>query len=1233
MPAERRRGPASTGPRPPRGSATATPTDPLPAGNRNPLPTVRPASSYAPYTVDRPATPRGPHSPYQPPHRPPYTQQPYPLPQSTGAYGRTSPYVPTTYAPAVRPSPHAAASSSRVASQSAVPPWRPEPPHASSSRWQPVPPGYTGTPVPPRTALAPPALPLSAASARATGRRTIASAPGHSRSSPVLVEDSDPASPAADSSTSSGGSCYQPPSQSSGDIPITDAVPEGGSPPPPSSDGIETLPSAASDVGEDFATIVELGQPAPTPRITGPPYACPVAGCPRTYRTYNGVRGHHITHGPFLFACSRCEYKSHTRHLMVRHTRACNKLAEVQAPAEDDPMTAPAVVEAGPSSGAQAPRAFGLGQARGAGDPSVERRPARKHHVPRKKGTPATSGGVPISTSVDDDIMPLRAPSRVPKTAGPPFNCPAPGCTHVLQTKDGLRLHYQTHFGPLFRCRLCNRDFHQRGSARTHVWSVHKDRVALPRKKQVASTLWFKDDDEGPYQCPHCDEDFITRAGAHNHIATHYQPDQCCPFCGFRDFSTRAVHVHMRTCTKRPGNPEERQGWQPGRALSERMGIAGPSRPTARTERDEDDQDDSDEAADSDAAPARPTVATLRATAAAPLAGLDVNTARDPRAVPDFELAKPPPAEWWATDTAPGLWNRSEAAVMLARLAKEAGLVAPETPIPARPNTVPPFPVFDPQSRPAVESRLRPDAWEHALEGYPDPVFVRNILGMIEHGAKLGYEGPLRGTDRPCKANHVMDDDALEAVRSSVKASCSAGYTRMRLPGEAVVYSPVGAVPKKPAGWRMINDLSWPRPSDRQPTTSVNQDIQMPKKWLNYQSVDALFEDLAAEHAARDGSIASKMDRLNGVERDDDVWLWKVDLKDAYRHIAVDENDARLLGFRLDGKDYVDCCLNFGGKSSPFVFNMFTEALQWILASFGVKNPRHLLDDFFGLCRPKTGPPILRFIDALCGYLGLRVAHHKSVTGRCVEILGIMVDGPTATAWLSPDKLKRLRIAVKETLKARTSSYKEAESLVGSLGDAAHVCTVGRAFVRGFYDWLADHRHVNRRTEISLSRDLLDDLRWWDNILRGWPAVALLRLPTSSEQIWTDAATTGGLGGHMGSPKNIKAQFSVPVPKAMVGADIMVLEAEALRHALQLWGPSMEGYEVVCCVDNQAVAEALLSGRIRHRQTQRVIRSIFTLLHEHRLSLRALWISSESNAVADALSRQVFEVPEILGMM
>lgn len=600
----------------------------------------------------------------------------------------------------------------------------------------------------------------------------------------------------------------------------------------------------------------------------------------------------------------------------------------------------------------------------------------------------------------------------------------------------------------------------------------------------------------------------------------------------------------------------------------------------------------------SDLGPVAPEPSLVDSLDVAPLAA-------DSDLRPSGPAALPPAAAFWEDDR----FNWEQSSFMCVRkinaLREQAGLYPRRTYPPARPNTNLPFSVYDPADAPAMPPRLRASAWSTLLSNYPEPSLPDAVLGIIQHGARLGYDGPLRGQTRKGVANHYMDEEALAAVREGVARAVNCGYSRVAQGGEATIESPIGAVSKRDGGFRMINDLSWPRDARDGVTTtaSVNDGIQYPEGTLRYTTIDRLLSKIVDSDS-------------------DDLWVWKVDLKDAFRHLPVAMTDVPLLGFNLDGVSYVDLALNFGGRSSPFLFNLVAEALHWILDNNGLEAD-HFLDDFFGVCRSAQGFAILRFVNAVCNFLGLTVSRPKCLTGQRVEVLGILIDTPLRRAWLTEAKLLRIRWTVRDLLAARSARLPAVERIAGLLHDACHVCRVGRAFTRSFYDWLAAHgASRSGHKDIALSRDVLDDLRWWNNLLKSWPGVALLQPPQGYQEIWTDASLTG-LGGVLGSQLSPLARFSVAVPDEERGGNIMTLEASAVLHALQLWGERLEDLHVTAHIDNQAVAEALVRGRIRHRSTQRVIRHIFTLVHNHRISLSIRWVPSAENAAADALSRQV----------
>ena len=76
--------------------------------------------------------------------------------------------------------------------------------------------------------------------------------------------------------------------------------------------------------------------------------------------------------------------------------------------------------------------------------------------------------------------------------------------------------------------------------------------------------------------------------------------------------------------------------------------------------------------------------------------------------------------------------------------------------------------------------------------------------------------------------------------------------------------------------------------------------------------------------------------------------LWLTDLKSAFRLIPIHPDDWNFLGIYWQTKFYVDLYLPFGLRSAPFLFNLLSDALEWIIKNkYGIKHVIHILDDFF----------------------------------------------------------------------------------------------------------------------------------------------------------------------------------------------------------------------------------------------------------------------------------------------
>jgi hypothetical protein len=179
------------------------------------------------------------------------------------------------------------------------------------------------------------------------------------------------------------------------------------------------------------------------------------------------------------------------------------------------------------------------------------------------------------------------------------------------------------------------------------------------------------------------------------------------------------------------------------------------------------------------------------------------------------------------------------------------------------------------------------------LKYYPNKQFVKSLLHIIEFGANIGFSGNHR--EQPChnlKSTIEFPDSVSKAVNTLVTSHHAFG------PFPAPPYSnfwcsTLGSItcPCKPLKCRLIHHLSSPHGA------SVNDGIPDSEGHIQYEVFNRAVSAIA---------IFGK-----------NTLLAKLDLKEAFHHILVRQDDWQLLGFEWQGLFYHAIVLMFGLKSAP----------------------------------------------------------------------------------------------------------------------------------------------------------------------------------------------------------------------------------------------------------------------------------------------------------------------------
>ena len=273
---------------------------------------------------------------------------------------------------------------------------------------------------------------------------------------------------------------------------------------------------------------------------------------------------------------------------------------------------------------------------------------------------------------------------------------------------------------------------------------------------------------------------------------------------------------------------------------------------------------------------------------------------------------------------------------------------------------------------------------------YPYPNVVNFLVNGFSSGFSLGFKGILsQGATKNLKSIIGREKGVEEAILKELNRGHTVGpFDRPPVPFFHV--SPLGGEPKPDGSTRLVLDCSSPR------GTSVNDFISKTEYSVKYSK----FDD------------AVDLVRANGRGS----FMGKLDIKHAFRLCPVHPTDWRLLGYRFEGRYYMDIVLPFGLRSSPFIFNKFADALAWILTViYDLTGVIHYLDDFFN--SSATAEECSRAMDiikAVFSDIGVPLAPNKIVgPSTCITYLGIEIDSINNVCRLPNDKLSKLKNLLK----------------------------------------------------------------------------------------------------------------------------------------------------------------------------------------------------------------------------
>ena len=462
------------------------------------------------------------------------------------------------------------------------------------------------------------------------------------------------------------------------------------------------------------------------------------------------------------------------------------------------------------------------------------------------------------------------------------------------------------------------------------------------------------------------------------------------------------------------------------------------------------------------------------------------------------------------------------------------------------------------------------------------------LVNGVRHGFDIVHNTPLPNI---CSANH-SSSTLRSDVTSSIIADELARGRYVISDHQPDIVSPLGLVPKDKDDFRLIHDCSFPDGS------SLN-DNSVPMDKCSYETVD---------------TAAQLMTPC--------CFMAKVDIKSAYRAVAISQQSWRATGlrWRINGHDQFlyDTRLPFGARPSPTIFHRISQFIKRCHQRAGYLKISVYQDDFivFGNTYEECLEAWLHLINLILK-LGFDINYKKLVAPSSQLIfLGITLNSETMTLSLPTNKLESINDTLASWRTKTRASKRQLQSLVGKLSHAAHVVRGGRTFLRRMFNTLRALKRPNHKTRITGA--LLQDIVWWQNFMPSFNGISACIPSWDAVTMMSDACDVGG--GVFSEGTLYYTNWA---------ADLPHLEAEHINHkeaavaALGVirFAQLYTNKTVNIYIDNQCAVSIINKCSSTCDPLMVILREMFWTTAKFNIIVKARYLPGNLNRFADIISR------------
>lgn len=501
------------------------------------------------------------------------------------------------------------------------------------------------------------------------------------------------------------------------------------------------------------------------------------------------------------------------------------------------------------------------------------------------------------------------------------------------------------------------------------------------------------------------------------------------------------------------------------------------------------------------------------------------------------------------------------------------------------------------EARIPIPSALNHTNWEKLLKGYHD----MKVLDYLKFGWPINYIATHPPT--PSFKNHASatfhDSHIIKFILKEKK--------------EEAILGPFDIPPFAP--WFQTSPLLTREKTSENPEIIERRviiDLSFPEgKAVN----DGINKETAPDYI--EYNLPRLYDFTDNLLNTPKAFMWKCDLRRAYRQMRLCPLSYPLLGIIHAGKYYIDICPSFGCRTSGGAQQRASSAVCFIFKQQTGADILAYVDDFISYAPTREkAQHEFKIFHQICELLGLQLSPEKSVPPcQNIDWLGFNVDSISMTVTIPEKKLCNVLTECQLWLMKKVANKKQLQSLAGRLIHISQAIPPARRFMSRILTALRDAN----TGPVVLSDEFKLDIKWFIQFAAMTNGVRLIKPVLNVFEIECDSSLLGG-GAYA---KSTRQCYSLRYPpKVAEGKFINQLEAFNAIIALKSLIPrNLPPSRIQVITDNVCSMNVLSSGKSKDSYLAACSREIFLIMAKTQHDIVFKHAPGESLIISDALSR------------